>query len=48
MREFLPSHFPTLESENIFFLQQQMREMSQKMREMVDKSTENEKRERFY
>ena len=41
-------HFPTLESENVFFLHQKMREMSQKKRETVDESTENEKRERFY
>ena len=42
----LPSHFPTLGSENVFILHQKMREMSQKMRELVDESTENgEKRD---
>ena len=35
-------------SENIFILHQKMRETSQKIREMVDESTENEKRETFY
>ena len=35
-------------SENIFILHQKMRETSQKMREMVDESTENEERETFY
>ena len=39
-REFLP----TLGSENIFILHQKMREKCQKMREMVDESTENEKK----
>ena len=39
------SHFPTLESETVFILHQEMRETSQKMmREMVDESTENEKK----
>ena len=40
----LPSHFPSLESENVFILHQKMRETSQKMRETMDESTENGKK----
>ena len=37
-----------MESENVFILHQKMRETSQKLRETVNESTENEKRETFY
>ena len=37
-----------MESENVFTLHQKMGETSQKMRETVDESTKNEKRETFY
>ena len=37
--------FTFLESENIFILHQKMRETSQNMRETVNESTKNEKRD---
>ena len=44
MWEFLPSHFATLGSENVFVLHQKIRKTSQKMSESTIDSNENEKK----